>query len=223
MVLRRNIPATASVVQKMNGDRLHSPAAEKNVGHITKLVCSVSPKNGAALEIASGTGQHIISLAAAIPNLTWQPSDVDDVRLNSIVSWSYEKQLPNLLPPIKLDVTDEGWSVLCPDQDFILIVNLLHLVSKSEAKVIIGGISQSLMPGGRCVIYGPFMRDGSLTSDGDKLFHQSLIEADPHIGYKDDTWMLDLFQGHNLKTVKIANMPANNLAFIIEKKHLRRL
>ena len=119
---------------KMDGDRLHSTAAEKNVSHITKLVCSVSPKNGAALEIASGTGQHIISLAAAIPNLTWQPSDVDDVRLNSIVSWSYEKQLPNLLPPIKLDVTDEGWSVLCPDQDFILMVNLLHLVSEYKPK-----------------------------------------------------------------------------------------
>ena len=221
MVLRRNIPATASVVQKMNGDRLHSPAAEKNVSHITKLVCSVSPKNGAALEIASGTGQHIIKLAEVLPNLTWQPSDIDDVRLNSIVSWSYEKQLPNLLLPIKLDVTNEGWSALCPDQDFILMVNLLHLVSKSEAKVIIGGISQSLMPGGRCVIYGPFMRDGFLTSDGDRFFHQSLIEADPHIGYKDDTWMLDLFQGHNLKTVKIANMPANNLAFVIEKNHLK--
>ena len=222
MVLRRNIPATASVVQKMNGDRLHSPAAEKNVRHITKLVCSVSPKNGAALEIASGTGQHIINLAAAIPNLTWQPSDIDDVRLNSIVSWSYEKQLPNLLPPIKLDVTDEGWSVLCPNQDFILMVNLLHLVSESEAKVIIGGISHSLMPGGRCVIYGPFMRDGSLTSDGDKCFHQSLVEADPDIGYKDDKWMLNMFQNHNLEIVKIANMPANNLAFIIENKHPKR-
>ena len=221
MVLRRNIPATASVVQKMNGDRLHSPAAEKNVRHITKLVCSVSPKNGAALEIASGTGQHIINLAAAIPNLTWQPSDIDDVRLNSIVSWSYEKQLPNLLPPIKLDVTDEGWSVLCPDQDFILMVNLLHLVSESEAKVIIGGISHSLMPGGRCVIYGPFMQDGFLTSDGDKYFHQSLVEADPDIGYKDDKWMLDMFQNYNLEIVKIANMPANNLAFVIEKNHLK--
>ena len=67
MVLRRNIPATASVVQKMDGDRLHSPAAEKNVSHITKLVCSVSPKNGAALEIASGTGQHIINLLQLFP------------------------------------------------------------------------------------------------------------------------------------------------------------
>jgi SAM-dependent methyltransferase len=223
LVLRRTIPATASVVKKMKGDRLHSPAAAKNVSHITELVCSVSPKNGAALEIASGTGQHIIKLAAAIPNLTWQPSDIDIARLNSIVSWSFEKQLPNLLPPIKLDVTYEGWSALCPDQDFVLLVNLLHLVSESEAIVIIGEISQSLTPGGRCVIYGPFMRDGFLTSDGDKFFHQSLIEADPDIGYKNDTWMLDLFQSHNLKTVKIANMPSNNLAFIIEKNHPKRL
>ena len=221
MVLRRTIPATASVVKKMNGDRLHSPAAAKNVGHITELVCSVSPKNGTALEIASGTGQHIIRLAAVIPNLTWQPSDIDTARLDSIVSWSFEKQLPNLLPPIKLDVTDEGWSALCPNQDLILLVNLLHLVSEGEAKVIIDGISKSLMPGGRCVIYGPFMRDGFLTSDGDKFFHQSLVEADPDIGYKDDKWMLDMFQNYNLEIVKIANMPANNLAFIIEKNHLK--
>ena len=221
MVLRRTIPATASVVKKMSGDRLHSPAAAKNVGHIIELVCSVSPQNGTALEIASGTGQHIIKLAAVIPNLTWQPSDIDTARLNSIVSWSFEKQLPNLLPPIKLDVTDEGWSALCPNQDLILLANLLHLVSESEAKVIIHGISQSLMPGGRCVIYGPFMRDGFLSSDGDKFFHQSLVEADPDIGYKDDKWMLDLFQNYNLEIVKIANMPANNLAFVIEKNHLK--
>ena len=205
----------------MDGDRLHSPAAEKNVSHITELVCRVSPKNGTALEIASGTGQHIIKLAAAIPNLTWQPSDIDTVRLNSIVSWSFEKQLPNLLPPIKLDVTDEGWSASFSNLDFILLVNLLHLVSECEAKVIISGISQSLTQGGRCVIYGPFMREGFLTSDGDKFFHQSLIEADPDIGYKGDTWMLDLFQNHNLETVEIADMPANNLAFVIEKNHLK--
>ena len=221
MALRKTIPATASVVQKMNGDRLHSPAAEKNASYITELVCGVSPKNGAALEIASGTGQHIIKLAAATPDLTWQPSDIDPARLNSIVSWSSEKKLPNLLPPIKLDVTDEGWSTFCLNQDFILLVNLLHLVSEREAEVIICGISQSLAPGGLCVIYGPFMREGSLTSDGDQFFHQSLIEADPDIGYKDDTWMLDLFQNYSLKTIKIVNMPANNLAFVIEKNHLK--
>ena len=97
------------------------------------------------------------------------------------------------------------------------MVNLLHLVSESEVEVIISGISQSLAQGGRCVIYGPFMRSGILTSSGDKAFHQSLIEADPDIGYKNNTWMLDLFHQHKLEAIKILEMPANNLAFVVEK------
>jgi hypothetical protein len=217
LVLRKNIPLTASVVQEKSGGCLHSPAAERNLTQIIDLVCRYSPKSGNALEIASGTGQHIIELAAAVPGLVWQPSDIDETRLNSIALRSRAKQLPNLKSPIRLDVTDKGWSALCPNQDFILLVNLLHLVSKREVKAIIGGISQSLVQGGRCVIYGPFMRDGVLSSNGDQAFHQSLIEADPDIGYKDDAWMLDLFRQQSLKIIKILEMPANNLAFVIEK------
>ena len=217
MVLRKNIPATASFVQEKSGGCLHSPAAERNSAQIIELVCSYAPKSGNALEIASGTGQHIVELAAAFPDLIWQPSDIDEVRLNSISSRSLKKQLPNLLPPIRLDVTDEGWSALCPNQDFILLVNLLHLVSVAEVKAIISGISQSLAEDGRCVIYGTFMRDGVLSSSGDKAFHQSLIEADPDIGYKDDAWVLNLFRQHKLKVIKTLEMPANNLAFFAEK------
>ena len=217
MVLRKNIPLTASVVHEKSGGCLHSPAAERNLTQITDLVCRYSSKSGNALEIASGTGQHIIELAAAVPGLVWQPSDIDETRLSSIASRSRAKQLPNLKFPIRLDVTDKGWSALCPNQNFILLVNLLHLVSESEVKVIISGISQSLVQGGRCVIYGPFMRSGILTSSGDKAFHQSLIEADPDIGYKDDAWMFDLFQQRKLETVKTVEMPANNLTFVIER------
>ncbi len=219
-MLRKNIPSTASVVQEKSGGFLHSPAAERNLADIIDLVCSCLPKSGNALEIASGTGQHITELAAAVSDLVWQPSDIDETRLNSIASRSLSKQLPNLLPPIKLDVTDKGWSVLCPNQDFVLLINLLHLVSEVEATI--SGISQCLVQGGRCVIYGPFMRNGVLTSSGDKAFHLSLIEADPDIGYKDDVWMLDLFQKHKLETVKVLEMPANNLAFVMEKSHIRQ-
>jgi hypothetical protein len=116
-----------------------------------------------------------------------------------------------------VDGGDKGWSAFCPNQDFILLVNLLHLVSEAEVKAIICGISQSLAEDGRCVIYGPFMRDGVLSSSGDKTFHQSLIEADSDIGYKDDAWMLDLFHQHKLEAIKILEMPANNLAFVMEK------
>jgi len=200
LVLRKNIPLTASVVQKKSGGCLYSPAAERNSAHIIELVRNYAPESGTALEIASGTGQHIVELAAAIPSLIWQP-----------------KQLPNLLSPIRLDVTNKGWSAFCPNQDFILLVNLLHLVSEAEVKVITSEISQSLAEKGRCVIYGPFMRNGVLSSSGDQAFHQSLIEADPDIGYKDDAWMLDLFRQQILKIIKILEMPANNLAFVIEK------
>ena len=217
MVLRKNIPSTASFVQEKSGGCLHSPAAERNSAQIIELVCSYAPKSGNALEIASGTGQHIVELAAAFPDLIWQPSDIDETRLSSIVSRSNAKKLPNLLPPIKLDVTDKGWPALCPNQDLILLVNLLHLVSEAEVKVTISGISQSLAEGGRCVIYGPFMRNGVLSSSGDKAFHQSLTEADPDIGYKGDTWVLNLFRQHKLEVTKILEMPANNLAFVAEK------
>jgi hypothetical protein len=217
LVSRKNIPTTASVVQEKSGGCLHSPAAERNSAHIIELVCSYSPTSGNALEIASGTGQHIVELAATLPELVWQPSDIDDARLNSIASRSLAKQLPNLLPPIRLDVTDKGWSALYPNQDFILLVNLLHLVSETEVKAIVNGISQSLVQGGRCVIYGPFMRNGVFSSIGDKAFHQSLIGADPDIGYKDDAWMIDLFHRHKLETVKVLELPANNLAFVMEK------
>jgi hypothetical protein len=217
LVLRQKLPSTASVVHKTNGGQLHSPAAERNAGDIVRVVCDYAPKNGDALEIASGTGQHIVELAAAIPSLIWQPSDIDETRLNSIVSRSLTKQLPNLLPPIRLDVTDKSWPALCRNRDFILLVNLLHLVSEAEVKAIISGISQSLAEDGRCVIYGPFMRNGVLSSSGDQAFHQSLIEADPDIGYKDDAWMFDLFSRQSLKIIKTLEMPANNLAFVMEK------
>jgi hypothetical protein len=220
MVLRKNIPSTASVVQEKSDGCLHSPAAARNSAQIIELVCNYAPVNGNALEIASGTGQHIVDLAAAVPSLVWQPSDIDEARLNSIATRSLAKQLPNLLPPIRLDVTDKGWSALCSNQDFILLVNLLHLVSAAEVRAIISGISQSLAEDGRCVIYGPFMRNGVLSSSGDKAFHQSLIEADPDIGYKDDTWMLDLFRQQSLKIIKILEMQANNLAFVMEKGNI---
>ncbi|MDC3193266.1 class I SAM-dependent methyltransferase [Alphaproteobacteria bacterium] len=217
MVLRQKLPSTASVVHKTSGGQLHSPAAERNSAQIIELVCNYAPVSGNALEIASGTGQHIVELAAAVPALIWQPSDIDETRLNSIASRSLEKQLPNLLPPIRLDVTDKGWSALCPNQDFILLVNLLHLVSAAEVRAIISGISQSLAEDGRCVIYGPFMRNGVLSSSGDKVFHQSLMEADTDIGYKDDAWMFDLFSRQSLKIIRTLEMPANNLAFVMEK------
>ena len=122
MVLRKNIPSTASVVQeKSDGCNCIRLLQQEIQPKSLSLFAITAPVNGNALEIASGTGQHIVELAAAVPSLIWQPSDIDETRLNSIATRSLAKQLPNLLPPIRLDVTDKGWSAFVPQ-------SRLHLV-----------------------------------------------------------------------------------------------
>jgi hypothetical protein len=127
-----------------------------------------------------------------------------------------------LKPPVLLDATEVDWGTEHADQNFILVVNLLHLISEAEAKTMISEISLALAPGGRSIIYGPFKRDGKLTSTGDEFFDQSLKEADPEIGYKNDTWMIDQFKEARIALLKIENMSANNLAFIVEKYRRRQ-
>ena len=93
----------------------------------------------------------------------------------------------------------------------------MHLISKSEATILITEIASALTPGGRLIIYGPFKRNDELTGTSNKTFHQSLIQADPQIVYKSDARMVAEFNDADLKLLKPAQMPANNLAFIREK------
>ncbi len=217
MVYRTNLPDTASVANSKGDDRLFAPSAERNSKPIINLIKRIVPKSGEALEIASGTGQHIMKLASAFPNLSWLPSEVEDKRLKSITAWIKSENLQNINSPLYLDATDTGWSNNIPQYDFILLVNLLHLISWNETKTLISEISKALKPSGLAVIYGPFMRNGQLTSEGDHNFHSSLIQTDPDIGYKNDSDMRRLFFNSGLLLLETVEMPANNLAFILQK------
>ena len=214
---RNNITATVCV-SNMEGDgRLNSPSAVRNAEPIVELVKNTAIKSGNALEIASGTGQHVVKLAAALPLLNWQPSDVDKTRIKSIRCWSDDHHLTNLKPPCLLDATKEGWAVDYHGQDLILLVNLLHLISFEETKILVKEVSKALTPKGLSIIYGPFMRKGELISKGDIEFHHSLINTDPDLGYKNDVDMLNLFREAGLVHLSTNEMPANNLAFITQK------
>ena len=220
MSLRSKLPPTASVVVPSSDGRLSAPSAEKNAGPITELVKEFAPDRGQALEIASGTGQHIVKLAVVKPNLNWQPSDIDQLRIASIEAWCNDDNFANVRPPVIMDATEIGWSSKFNCQEFILLVNLIHLLREDEAKILISEISAALIPGGRSIIYGPFKRNNELTSASDRTFHQSLIEADPQIGYKNDEWMTAQFKKAKLTLLKVVPMPANNLAFIFEKPRM---
>ena len=214
--MTRSLPPTASVAHVQEGGKLHAPAAERNGHVIADLLRAQAPKAGRALEIASGTGQHIIRFAAALPGLQWQPTDIDDARLRSIDAHVAEAGLPNVAQAMHLDATRAGWSTDHPGLSLIVLVNLLHLVSTPETRTLLGEAALALAPDGVLVIYGPFARDGRLISDGDTRFDAELRGADPTIGYKDSKDMVDWLAAAGLNTI-CHEMPANNLALVCPK------
>ena len=207
-------PPNASIAHERDDGKLFAPSAERNAQALTDVLMAHAPRQGRALEIASGTGQHVVAFARAFPELDWQPSELDPARRVSIAAWAAEVDLVNLRDPVALDAGVPGWSEQHGGQDLIVLVNLLHLVSEPVARCVIGEVGKALSPGGRFVLYGPFLRDGVATSDGDRRFHESLQAHDPAIGYKDDGDIRNWLAGAGLRLVDMIPMPANNLAYV---------
>jgi hypothetical protein len=214
------LPPSASVAHDTGDGRLHAPSAARNAGAIADLLERAMKDRPAscALEIASGTGQHVVINAARLPHLTWQPTEVDPDRIASIDAHVRLAGLSNVRPARMLDATRPGWSADVTPQDLILLANLLHLIPMPAVTTLIEEAGRALAPGGTLILYGPFMRNGNLTSEGDRRFHADLTGADPTIGYKSDADIARLIAESGMTLEERVEMPANNLAF-----HARRL
>jgi hypothetical protein len=217
MSRRLNLPDSASVAHPSDDGRMFAPSAARNAQDIATLVSSHAPQSGRALELASGTGEHAVVFAREMPGLEWQPTDIDAARRTSIDAHARLANLPNLRPALPLDATTPGWAETHGGQDLIVLVNLLHLISMTEAKTLITEAAQALASGGVVIIYGPFLRDGKTTSEGDAAFHGSLTAQDPEIGYKDDWDVIEWLQSNWLDLVQVVEMPANNMAFVARR------
>ena len=217
MTARRTLPPTASVAEAGEGAKLHAPSAARNAGPITEALSGIAPASGTALELASGTGQHVVAFARALPGLDWQPSEIDPARRASIDAHAAEAGLANLRAAIPLDATAPGWAARHGGQDLIVLINLLHLISRAEARSLIGEAAQALAQGGRLVLYGPFLRDGQPTSEGDARFDASLRAQDPAIGYKDLADVSAWCKAAALAGPERLDMPANNLLLVARR------
>ena len=193
--------------------RRHAPSALRNQAPILQVLRAEAPARGTLLEIASGSGQHAAAGARALPGLIWQPSDANPDNLTSITAWAAHDPQPNLRAPVVLDAASPGWAGQWPAQDIVLIINLLHLIPAEVASAILSESACALAPTGKLLVYGPFLRDGQTTSDGDAAFDASLRAQDPGIGYKDLAWVQAQFAGAGLAT-RITPMPANNLMLV---------
>ena len=142
------LPPSASVAEPREGGKLFAPAAARNAEAIASYLRDHAPRTGTAIEIASGTGQHIPHFAAALPGLAWQPTDIEPARLRSIDAHVTEAGVRNVAAAMILDATQPGWAKTVAAQDLILVVNLLHLLPTERVICLIAEASQALKKGG---------------------------------------------------------------------------
>ena len=214
MIRRLTLPDSVALGAATDARR-SAPSAERNLAPILEVLARIAPREGRALELASGTGQHVAAFAAALPGLYWQPSDGNPEALPSIRAWVAAAGLPNLAPPLLLDAGKPGWERDHKGQAFVFVSNLLHLISAPEAEAVVTGMVRALPPGGRVAIYGPFRRDGRLTSPGDETFDARLRAQDAVIGYKCTTDVKRWADAAGGGVADGVEMPANNLILLL--------
>jgi len=159
------------------------------------------------LEIGSGTGQHAIRVAAAMGNLQWQCSDLDENH-ESISAWIESTNLANLLGPLSLDVRTA--ELPSGAYDAVFSANTAHIMSIESVQRMFSLVGETLVAGGIFCLYGPFREAGEFNAPGNASFHQSLRSRDPAMGIR-DIEALDAFGVESsLSRRRLYAMPANN-------------
>jgi hypothetical protein len=191
-----------------------SPAAERNKDAILAELCKVLPANGEVLEIASGTGQHILHFAEALPDLRWQPSEPDAAYRVPLAQLVGGCALSNVRAPIDLDVLN-SWPKISVDA--VIVANMLHISAEATMRGIFKGAASVMPISGIMHIYGPFKVGGDFTSPSNKEFDQSLRARNLLWGIRDLEELTLVAIEHGFQCVTITPMPANNFSLVYKK------
>jgi len=195
------------------------PAPERNKQPILDVLARVLPESGHVLEVASGNGQHVLQFAAGLPQLVWLPTDPDPVHLDAIWTRLESVALPNVEPPLELDVLREPWPV--GPVDAIVCINMIHIAPWPATEALVAGAAKRLPAGGVLFLYGPFRRDGRHTAPSNEAFDESLRARDAAWGVRDLEAVEALCVKHGFALSDIVPMPANNLSVTFVKSDAR--
>jgi len=191
-------------------------SAERNKSPILDVLARVLPRQGVVLEIASGTGQHVIHFARALSGLTWQPSDSDAELRDSIALRVRDEQLANVNPPIDLDVTRLPWPLQTADA--AVCINLIHVTPWSATLALFEG-AKALLPAQHVLfLYGPYRRFGDHTSESNAQFDSDLRAHNPEWGLRDLEAVSEVAARASFVLAEIVEMPANNLSLVFERR-----
>ena len=193
----------------------HAPAAGRNREPIAAVLTEELPASGLVLEVASGTGEHAVHFARTFPDLAWQPSDPDADARESIASWREEAGLPNLLPPLALDVVAADWPVA--NAAAVLCINMIHISPAEATQGLVAGAARLLVPGAPLVLYGPYFDSEVETAPSNLAFDRDLKARNPVWGLRSVEWLDGLAETAGFERTRRVVMPANNLILVYRR------
>jgi Protein of unknown function (DUF938) len=203
-------------LSRLEAGRLLSPSAERNKGPVAEVLKRVLPDRGLVLEVASGTGQHVVHFAREAPQLTWQPSERDGECLQSIALWLAAEGPANVLAPLRLDVAEQPWPIASAAA--VVSLNMIHIAPWDAGMALIRGAAAVLGPGGLLFLYGPFRRGATHTSPSNEAFDRQLRGQNPAWGVRDLEEVAFYAAAYGFGPPETHEMPANNLSVVLRKR-----
>jgi hypothetical protein len=198
--------------------RRSAPAALRNRDAILAALRPHLPAAPAlVLEVASGTGEHVVHFAAALPPLLFQPSDADAAARASIDAWATRCALPNVRPAVALDAAapPDAWPIR--QADAVLCINLLHIAPWEVTLGLLRGAGALLPAGGPLMLYGPFRRGGSHNAPSNAAFDAALRAENPRWGVRDEEAVTEAAGEAGLCLAAVEAMPANNRLLVFRR------
>jgi SAM-dependent methyltransferase len=195
---------------------LTSPATARNRDPILAVLRAHLPERGLVLEIAAGSGEHAVHMAAALPDLVWRPTDPDEAARASIAARRRHSGLDNLLPPLALDAAHpDAWPVRAADA--VVCINMVHISPWAATQGLMAGAAHALPPEGVLYLYGPYREAEVSTAPSNEAFDASLKARDPAWGLRDRAAVEAEAARHGLALAARLEMPANNLSLVFRK------
>jgi SAM-dependent methyltransferase len=193
---------------------LHSLAAERNSQVILDALLRLLPAQGRALEIASGSGQHVAHFSNHMPGWDWLASDPSAAALASISAWR-----PQGPAPLMLDVMQADWALPASHHslDALYCANMLHISPWPTCAALMQGAARHLDPAGTLLIYGPFLQSGVDTAPSNLAFDADLKRRNPAWGLRQLDEVVAVALGCDLRLQSGLQMPANNLLLAFSK------
>ncbi|WP_404709944.1 DUF938 domain-containing protein [Sphingomonas sp. MMS24-J13] len=195
--------------------RRSSPSALRNRDPILAVLRRVLPPSGLVLEIASGSGEHVLHFARALPDLVWQPSDPSIEARTSIAAWIASDGAPNVRAPIDLDAAAAPWPV--DRADAILAINMVHISPWAATVGLMAQAGRILPAGGVVYLYGPYRQSGVPFAPSNAAFDADLKRRDPAWGIRDVADVASVAEAHGLALEEVVAMPANNLSLVFRR------